>query len=153
MGNTNTKESRADSRALRADAASRAPPASQPSDRHDGPHLQSRNRVGRPDLGGLLGITTSITGGSQHPAERRETRQEREARRLERERQARLAERERSIKEENVDGGYLVTLGTYVGPEDFNKQVVRLLQVSLSLPFYPPRSVGCFNHGGGTPLE
>ena len=62
----------------------------------------------------------------------RETRQEREARKLEKERQARLKERERSIREEHVDGGYLVTLGTYTGPEDFSKPVVRQLQVSLS---------------------
>ena len=67
---------------------------------------------------------------SEPPYERRETKQEREARRLERERVARIAERERSMKEENVDGGYLVTMGTYTSPEDFNKQIVRQLQVS-----------------------
>jgi hypothetical protein len=79
----------------------------------------------------MFGIGNSA-GASHHetPSERRETKQEREARRLERERQARVKERERSMKEENVDGGFLVTLGTYVGPEDFNKQVVRQLQVS-----------------------
>lgn len=60
---------------------------------------------------------------------RRETKQEREARRAEREKQERMKERERSIKEEGVDGGYLVTLGTYTGPEDFNKVVVRQLMV------------------------
>jgi len=48
---------------------------------------------------------------------------------LERERVARIAERERSMKEEHVDGGYLVTMGTYTGSEDFNKQIVRQLQV------------------------
>jgi len=74
----------------------------------------------------------SVAGSSSHPEppyERRETRQEREARRLERERVARVAERERSMREEQVDGGFLVTLGTYTGPEDFNKQIVRQLQV------------------------
>ena len=50
---------------------------------------------------------------------------------MEKERQARLKERERSIREEGVDGGYLVTLGTYTGPEDFNKGTVRQLQVSV----------------------
>ena len=35
------------------------------------------------------------------------------------------------MREENVDGGYLVTLGTYTGPEDFNKAAVRQLMVSL----------------------
>lgn len=68
----------------------------------------------------------------------RETRQEKEARRTERERQARLKERERSMREEHVDGGYLVTLGTYIGPEDYSKPVVRQLQVGwtsqLGLP-------------------
>ena len=33
------------------------------------------------------------------------------------------------MREEQVDGGYLVTLGVYNGIEDFNKQVVRQLQV------------------------
>lgn len=61
---------------------------------------------------------------------RRETRQEREARRLERERAARVKERERSMREEHVDGGYLVTQGVYTGTEDFNKAVVRQLMVT-----------------------
>lgn len=33
------------------------------------------------------------------------------------------------MREEHVDGGYLVTQGVYVGPEDFNKAVVRQLMV------------------------
>ena len=82
-------------------------------------------------------MTTHGQPTGQPPYERRETKQEREARRLERERQARLAERERSMKEEHIDGGYLVTLGTYVGPEDFNKQVVRQLQVRLLIKHTP----------------
>lgn len=61
---------------------------------------------------------------------RRETRQEREARRLERESAARVKERERSMREEHVDGGYLVTQGVYTGTEDFNKVVVRQLMVT-----------------------
>lgn len=67
----------------------------------------------------------------------KETRQEKEARRAERERQARLKERERSLREEHVDGGFLVTLGTYTGPEDFSKPVVRQLQIERRLaPFW-----------------
>lgn len=64
---------------------------------------------------------------------RRETKQEREARRLEKERVARLKERERSMKEEHVDGGYLVTQGVYVGTEDYSKPVVRQLMVCTPL--------------------
>lgn len=52
---------------------------------------------------------------------------------MERERVARVKERERSMREEHVDGGFLVTQGVYVGTEDFNKAVVRHLMVSLSL--------------------
>lgn len=73
-------------------------------------------------------------GSSSHTSEipeRRETKQEREARKLEKERVARVKERERSLKEEHVDGGYLVTMGVYTGPEDFNKSVVRQLMVCI----------------------
>ena len=67
---------------------------------------------------------------------RRETRAEKEARKLEKERAARVKERERSMKEEHVDGGFLVTMGTYTASEDFNKAIVRQLIVSLHLfPF------------------
>lgn len=48
---------------------------------------------------------------------------------MEKERVARVKERERSIKEEHVDGGYMVTMGVYTGTEDFNKEVVRQLMV------------------------
>ena len=101
------------------------------SSRHHG-RLQSnsRNRSSRADLSGFLPGGNATTSGSQDPPyERRETRQEREARKLEKERILRAKERERSMREEHVDGGFLVTLGTYVGPEDFSKQVVRQLQV------------------------
>jgi len=74
------------------------------------------------------------TGDRDLPAfeARKETKQEREARKAEKERVIRAAERERSLREEGVDGGYLVTLGTYTGPEDFSKPVVRQLMVRLS---------------------
>lgn len=83
-----------------------------------------------PDLS-ILGLRTSERDVAtlEH---RRETKQEREARRLERERVARVKERERSMREEHVDGGYLVTQGVYVGPEDFSKAAVRQLMVNLS---------------------
>lgn len=41
------------------------------------------------------------------------------------------------MREEGVDGGYLVTLGTYTGPEDYSKPVVRQLQIERRLaPFW-----------------
>lgn len=133
MGNSNTKESRADpatdyrqtqSAYLNA-SSSRDPQSDRPSSRR-------QSRFGRAELS-LLGLgaagSSSVGGREDAPYERRETRQEREARRLERERVAREKERERSMKEEHVDGGYLVTLGTYTGTEDFSKSVVRQLQV------------------------
>lgn len=92
------------------------------------PHVYStRNHRGsRPDLS-FLGIGSNSSNND--PPERRETKQEREARKLEKERVARAKERERSIREEHVDGGFLVTMGVYTGPEDFNKAIVRQLMV------------------------
>lgn len=88
-------------------------------------------RSSRPDLS-FLGINTNA---DRDPPEftRRETRAEREARKREKERILREQERERSVREEGVDGGYLVTLGTYTGPEDFSKSTVRQLMVCRSL--------------------
>lgn len=90
-------------------------------------HAHRVPRTTRPDLPflGLVGQRENAT-----PDKPRETRQEREARKLEKERQARLKERERSMREESVDGGYLVTVGVYTGVEDFSKPTVRQLQVS-----------------------
>ena len=130
MGNANTKESRGDDSGRRGlqsglDAAGVASSSTQ-----SGRESSRRNRNTRHDIAGILrtaGGSSSQTGTH----ERRETKQEREARRLEKERVARLQERERSMREEHVDGGYLVTMGTYVGPEDFNKQVVRQLMVCV----------------------
>ncbi|KAL2172727.1 hypothetical protein VTG60DRAFT_4173 [Thermothelomyces hinnuleus] len=140
MGNASTKESRSGDGSNRihhpgSAGARDAGSASLQSDRAS----SRRNRVSRGDLGGLLGLASG--GGSsfqaETPHERRETKQEREARRLERERIARIAERERSMREEHVDGGYLVTMGTYSSPEDFNKQIVRQLQIERKLaPFW-----------------
>jgi hypothetical protein len=38
------------------------------------------------------------------------------------------------MKEEHVDGGYLVTQGVYVGIEDYNKSIVRQLMVCSFAP-------------------
>ncbi|GAB7339186.1 hypothetical protein MBLNU457_5848t1 [Dothideomycetes sp. NU457] len=96
----------------------------------------SRSRGGsRPDLS-FLHIGNNSDREQTQP-ERRETKQEREARKAEKERLLREKEREKSLKEEGVDGGYLVTLGVYTGPEDFNKQIVRQLQIERRLaPFW-----------------
>lgn len=129
MGNSSTKEAR---------------PEGDPGRRHSTPgdpsvreymHMResgtaSRRRMSRAEI---FGIGAGSSRERQDvPFERRETKQEREARRLERERVARAKERERSMREEHVDGGYLVTLGTYTGTEDFSKPVVRQLQVLLT---------------------
>ncbi|PNS15833.1 hypothetical protein CAC42_4285 [Sphaceloma murrayae] len=91
--------------------------------------------AGRPELALFhLGLSERDPNKEERP---RETKQEREARRLEKERAAREKEREKSLKDENVDGGYLVTLGTYTGPEDFSKAIVRQLQIERRLaPFW-----------------
>jgi hypothetical protein len=138
MGNSNTKESRPSDGSEPSygnrDRRSGAGEASSASaDQSRDPGRAPRTRLSRSELGFLtLGGTSSNRDRDRQdaPFERRETRQEREARRLERERAARAKERERSLREEHIDGGYLVTLGTYTGTEDFSKPVVRQLQVS-----------------------
>ncbi|KAJ5628330.1 hypothetical protein N7490_010558 [Penicillium lividum] len=131
MGNSQTKESRTAAPRRRSQQWSSDTP---------GRALYQGSRSGRssrPDLS-LLGIGSSHHDRDMATLEhRRETKQEREARRLEKERAARLKERERSMKEEHVDGGYLVTQGVYVGTEDFNKPVVRQLMIERRLaPFW-----------------
>jgi len=88
-------------------------------------------RGSRPDLSTILGIGSTTTGdnGSDGTERSRESKQEREARRLEKERVNRERERERSMREESVDGGYLVTQGVYIGIEDYSKTAVRQLMV------------------------
>ena len=106
------------------------------SDRQPLPSYPASGRRGsRPDLS-FLGIGSSTEREVSSLEVRRETKQEREARKLEKERTARLKERERSMKEEHVDGGYLVTQGVYVGTEDYNKAIVRQLMVGY-LPSGP----------------
>ncbi|KLU82082.1 C2H2 zinc finger protein [Magnaporthiopsis poae ATCC 64411] len=134
MGNTNTKEAR-DVASPRSPHDPRFP--QQQDSAGQSSSSRHRSRTSRSDLGSLLGISQASSSSAQPPYERRETKQEREARRLEKERQARVIERERSLKEEHVDGGYLVTLGTYVGPEDYSKPTVRQLQIERKIaPFW-----------------
>ena len=87
------------------------------------------SRAGRSSRRDLDFLSTTGSGDVDPTGTRRETKQEREARKLEKERFLRGRERDRSMREESVDGGYLVTLGTYVGAEDFSKVVVKQLQV------------------------
>ncbi|KAJ3467897.1 hypothetical protein MRS44_005461 [Fusarium solani] len=120
MGNSSTKEARPE-----GDPGRRHSTPGDPSVREYMNMRESgtatRRRMSRAEI---FGIGAGSSRERQDvPFERRETKQEREARRLERERIARAKERERSMREEHVDGGYLVTLGTYTGTEDFSKPV------------------------------
>ncbi|TID24790.1 hypothetical protein E6O75_ATG03995 [Venturia nashicola] len=149
MGNNATKEARSASQsqqhpsAFTAGDQSSIPPTTNQSSRHSerpglGEASQSaRRRAGnRHDLS-IFGLGHSHERDPADPTHRRETRAERDARKLEKERAAREKERERSTKEEGVDGGYLVTLGTYTGTEDFSKPVVRQLMIERRLaPFW-----------------
>ncbi len=128
MGNSQTKESRgsrlsgSNSPALRQEP----PPPPGPDTR---PSLSSGPRRGsRPDFS-FLGIGGNSEQDASTLETRRENKAERESRKLEKERSSRVKERERSMKDEHVDGGYLVTQGVYVGIEDFDKTLVRQLQV------------------------
>ncbi|KAL4872173.1 hypothetical protein BDV12DRAFT_151366 [Aspergillus spectabilis] len=140
MGNSQTKESRPSlsqqSRRNHQWGSSSSHGRSPYGDRHHSEGSRS-HRSSRPDLS-LLGIGGSSDRDVATILEhRRETKQEREARRLEKERIARLKERERSMKEEHIDGGYLVTQGVYTGIEDFNKAIVRQLMIERRLaPFW-----------------
>ena len=138
MGNTHTKDARGGSR-LGPHGSHVDPGGSSTGAGYHGELPDRSRRASRPELGGIA-LAFGGSSGSRHqdaPFEHRETKQEKEARRLERERVARIKERERSMREEQVDGGYLVTLGTHNGIEDFNKQVVRQLQVSIYAHYQP----------------
>ncbi len=143
MGNSATKEARSPTSPSPRQSTFRLPlsPPSPSSNQSQGQtfdrptlsmHSSRPSRSSRPDIT-FLGIGGSSDRSDTAVLEnRRETKQEREARKLERERAARIKERERSMREESVDGGYLVTQGVYVGTEDFSKPVVRQLMVSLT---------------------
>lgn len=132
MGNTPAKESRSGDAATshrhqRSSVAPSFDPSASSSREARGSRLRSRSS--RNDIGTILGIGPSTSSRVETSHERRETKAEREARRLERERLNRVKEREKSLREEHIDGGYLVTMGVYVGAEDFSKPIVRQLQV------------------------
>ncbi|KAH8649359.1 hypothetical protein BX600DRAFT_517725 [Xylariales sp. PMI_506] len=139
MGNAHTKEVRETGPGSRLYDAGGNHAAG--SSRH---HGEAGRRTGRREMSALELLTGTPAPSSRRdrdqtdaPFERRETKQEREARRLERERVARVKERERSMKEEHVDGGFLVTMGVYTASEDFTKSVVRQLQIERRLaPFW-----------------
>lgn len=145
MGNSQTKEARLPSSPSRTrvnaivSAHARTEPTQESNapESHRFPVYAPRNRRGsRPDLSFLgLGGNSDQDGSSLEA--RRESKQEKEARKLEKEKTTRLRERERSMKEEHVDGGYLVTQGVYVGAEDYNKIIVRQLMIERRLaPFW-----------------
>lgn len=134
MGNQNGRESGASDNPYPGRRRSVADPSSQnptaDNERQDRANA-ARNRASRAELS-FLGIGSSARDRNRNredePFTHKETKAEREARKLERERAAREKERARSTAEEHVDGGYLVTLGTYTGTEDFSKPTVRQLQ-------------------------
>ncbi|KAF2111646.1 hypothetical protein BDV96DRAFT_499252 [Lophiotrema nucula] len=145
MGNSQGKEARPESSrghsrqssTRNAGSPTTSGPGGSAQERSGSAVYNSRNgRGSRHDLSFLgLGGGSSDRDPALEP--RRETKAEREARKLEKERALRAQERERSLREEGVDGGYLVTLGTYTGPEDFSKPVVRQLQLERRLaPFW-----------------
>jgi hypothetical protein len=136
MGNSQTKEARGqpEPRHSGGDSPPRRQessiPPPEPSSRS---LLSSRQRASsRPDFS-FLGIGGNGDQDVSSLEQRRENKAEREARKAEKERQARLKERERSMRDENIDGGYLVTQGVYVGVEDYNKTIVRQLMVCDSM--------------------
>lgn len=132
MGNSATKEQRPSSavgyHSRNQDAGSSREAGQVNPPTH--PYTARSGRGSRHDLSFLgIGSTSHAVDG---PEVRKETKQEREARRLEKERVAREKERARSMKEEHVDGGYLVTQGVYTGTEDFSKPIVRQFMVGRS---------------------
>jgi len=138
MGNSSTKESRGAS--ARADGSQAWEPANDtdqtnPLDarttRPSVSHASRSVRGSRQDTS-IFGLGGAGANDLPILDARRETKQEREARKAEKERLLRAAERESSLREEGVDGGFLVTLGTYTGPEDFSKAGVRQLMVGPS---------------------
>lgn len=145
MGNSATKEHRPPTARLQSSDARQHLSSTGPGSDHSslpppppdhGPsHSVYNERTGRgsrTDLSTMLGIRNGPPPDGPTLEGRRATKQEREARKLEAERVAREKERERSMKEEHVDGGYLVTQGVYTGTEDYNKGVVRQLMVRKS---------------------
>ena len=139
MGNSTSKEpggGRSLSRHASSERAVGIGDSQETSGQVDAPiHPIYHSRAGRSsrsDVSALFGIGGSGDQDVASLEHRRESKLEREARRAERERVSRRKERERSMRDEHVDGGYLVTQGVYTGPEDFSKTVVRQLMVTFS---------------------
>lgn len=130
MGNNSSRERRQSPSPTDRPTTSAGGPAS-PTDQLN-PSVYS-SQVGRGSRHDLSFLRIGSGVNAEIVEARRESKQEREARKLEKERVARLKERERSMKEEHVDGGYLVTQGVYTGTEDYNKSIVRQLMVSSLL--------------------
>jgi len=142
MGNSATKERRQSPSRMRSADFRRAsspvissptsPSAPPPNDRPPTIYSSRPARSSRPDLSAIFGMTSGTHDNDMSGLEgRRESKQEREARKLERERVNRERDRQRSMREEHVDGGYLVTQGVYTGIEDYNKGIVRQLMVDF----------------------
>lgn len=135
MGNSQTKEARADS-SHHENGPSNLGHRHHHSESQSSQRAQPPRRGSRPDFSSLLGIGSNEPDVASLEA-RRESKAEREQRKKEKEQTARLKERERSMREEHVDGGYLVTQGVYVGTEDYNKITVRQLMIERRLaPFW-----------------
>ncbi|KAI9881261.1 MAG: SNF1-interacting protein [Pleopsidium flavum] len=151
MGNSATKEqrpvllpshSRPGSSRRRTSSMISGPiigPSSREPNERPSAHIMYSSRSGRgsrPDLS-FLGIGSGSDRDTPGLETRRETKQERETRKAERETIAREKQRERSMREENVDGGYLVTQGVYTGIEDYSKAIVRQLMIERRIaPFW-----------------
>ncbi|KAI8937137.1 SNF1-interacting protein [Plenodomus lindquistii] len=145
MGNSQGKEAqpaarghaRRSSSGIAASPTAAGPAGSTTESSGSGIYSSRHGRGSRPDLSflGIRGPEAVERDPALEP--RRETKAEREARKLEKERVIRAQEREKSLREEGVDGGFLVTLGVYTGPEDFSKPTVRQLQIERRLaPFW-----------------
>ncbi|KAL8840501.1 MAG: hypothetical protein Q9176_003827 [Flavoplaca citrina] len=155
MGNNSTKEQRPETRRPRRLDPNRfsSPSSSGPNSPSAAPAGETSSqtlyglrsgRGSRPDLSTLLGLVNHAEEDVPSVEARRETKQERDARKLEKERAARKRERERSMRDEHVDGGYLVTQGVYTGIEDFDKAIVRQLMIERRIaPFW--RGLNDFN--------
>ncbi|KAL6718549.1 SNF1-interacting protein [Lecanora helva] len=149
MGNSATKEQKSSGSRLRSsDSGQASSPAASSPQSPSFPPPNERNpshpiynvrtgRGSRSDLSTFLGIRNGSPAEMPTLETRRVNKQEREAKKLEMERIAREKERARSMREEHVDGGYLVTQGVYTGPEDYNKGIVRQLMIERRIaPFW-----------------
>lgn len=149
MGNASAKEERRPSAAFprtlsggRSGSSSTPSPSSPFNQYSNEAALMHADRARTRDIAHMFGLPPG-GGGDRDVASlerRRESKAEREAKKIERERLARERERERSMREESVDGGYLVTQGVYTGVEDFSKPIVRQLMVCVCAAYKAQRA-------------